>query len=408
MSLLPQWWKRLRLADAATVTLGQSPPGSTYNDLGHGVPFFQGKSDFTDMYAGVRIYTTGGTKFAQTGDILVSVRAPVGPTNITPVDCALGRGLAAVRAKDGVDQRYLLWALRATERELASRGAGSTFPAITGKQLREHVVNVPVLEEQRRIVEVLEDHLSRLGSARRAVSHSQIRLNRLRQSVLNSTLQSARSQDSEVHSIGEIAAVSTGATPLKARDDYYVGGTIPWVTSAELKQGLIGNPIHFITERALSETSVKLFPAGTLLVAMYGEGKTRGTVGELAVAATTNQACAAVQLHDRDPSHRAWVRLALEANYWYLRGLASGGVQPNLNLSLVRQIQLPLPDADVRHSLLNDHDAQDQGRRRLESELRLIEHRESRLRAALLSAAFTGRLTECASGMDMVEEMAGG
>jgi type I restriction enzyme S subunit len=88
---------------------------------------------------------------------------------------------------------------------------------------------------------------------------------------------------------------------------------------------------------------VNLFPAGTLLVAMYGEGKTRGTVGELAIAATTNQACAAVQLTDPDPRHRAWTRLALEANYWSMRRLVSGGVQPNLNLNLVRQIVVPFP-----------------------------------------------------------------
>jgi type I restriction enzyme S subunit len=140
---------------------------------------------------------------------------------------------------------------------------------------------------------------------------------------------------------------------------------------------------------------------------MYGEGKTRGTVGELAIEAATNQACAAIQLHNKDPSHRAWVRLALEANYWQMRRLASGGVQPNLNLKLVRQIKIPLADASIRDSLLRSRDMAELGRRQLESELRLVEQRESTLRRALLDVAFSGRLTRRTSDIDLIEEMAG-
>jgi type I restriction enzyme S subunit len=212
---------------------------------------------------------------------------------------------------------------------------------------------------------------------------------------------------SAMHAVGDIASVGTGATPLKARHDYYENGAIPWVTSADLAQGVINRPTQFITSVALTETNVKLFPPGTLLVAMYGEGKTRGTVGELAIEAATNQACAAIQLHDTDPSHRAWVRLVLEANYWQMRRLASGGVQPNLNLKLVRQIKIPLVDGSVRDSLLGSHEMGERGRRQLESELRLVERRGSALRRALLHEAFSGRLTGRTSDMDLIEEMAG-
>ena len=166
MTDLPKGWRRVPLVDAADVTLGQSPPGHSYNDTGEGVPFFQGKTEFTKTYAEVRKYTTAGTKFAMAGDILISVRAPVGPTNLAPVNCAIGRGLAALRAKNGVDHRYLHWALRATEHELAAHGAGTTFPAVTGKQLKAHPIALPAsLEDQRRIVAILDDHASRLDAA---------------------------------------------------------------------------------------------------------------------------------------------------------------------------------------------------------------------------------------------------
>lgn len=166
MTELPEGWRVVPLIEAADVTLGQSPPGDSYNDTGDGTPFFQGKTEFTRTYAEVRKYTTAGTKFAKAGDILISVRAPVGPTNLAPVDCAIGRGLAALRAKNGVDHKYLQWAMRATEHELAAHGAGTTFPAITGKELRAHPIALPPsLDEQRRIVAILEDHLSRLDAA---------------------------------------------------------------------------------------------------------------------------------------------------------------------------------------------------------------------------------------------------
>ena len=99
--------------------------------------------------------------------------------------------------------------------------------------------------------------------------------------------------------IADIARVGSGATPLKARSDYYLDGTIPWVTSGDLSNSMVREPKQYITEVALRETAVRIWPPGTLLVAMYGEGRTRGRVAELTFEATTNRACAAIVLHDQ-------------------------------------------------------------------------------------------------------------
>lgn len=184
MSELPAGWTRQPLEEVATVVMGQSPPGSSYNTQGRGVPFFQGKADFRAEVASVRVFTTAGTKFAAEGDILFSVRAPVGPSNVSPCLAVIGRGLAAIRAKDGVDQRYLHWAIRASAHILAGAGAGTTFPAVTGGQVRSHPVNVAPLDEQRRIVDTLEDHLSRLDAAENSLDANLIRLEAVRESFL--------------------------------------------------------------------------------------------------------------------------------------------------------------------------------------------------------------------------------
>src|SRR3989304_4718599 len=117
--------------------MGQSPPSSTYNEDGKGLPFFQGKTEFTDLYPEVRKWCSSPNKTARKNDILLSVRAPVGPTNLAPSDCCIGRGLAALSPQKGVSNRYVLYAIRALENELAKLGTGTTFEAVSGKTVRD-------------------------------------------------------------------------------------------------------------------------------------------------------------------------------------------------------------------------------------------------------------------------------
>jgi type I restriction enzyme S subunit len=163
VSELPSKWEIRRLDAIAEIVMGQSPPGSSYNEVGQGKPFFQGKTEFGEVHPTVRKYTTAGTKFAKAGDILMSVRAPVGPTNLADIDCVIGRGLAAIRAKSIVTPSYLRWVLKHLEMDIQSKGTGTTFDAITGETLRGTSVAVPPIDEQNKIVELLEDHLSHLS-----------------------------------------------------------------------------------------------------------------------------------------------------------------------------------------------------------------------------------------------------
>ena len=108
--------------------------------------------------------------------------------------------------------------------------------------------------------------------------------------------------------VGALVDVATGATPLRNHSDYY-GGTIPWVTSGAVNAGFITNATEYITEQAIRETNAKVFPPGTLLVAMYGEGQTRGRVAELGIAAATNQAVAALLFNEDNEFLRPYLKL---------------------------------------------------------------------------------------------------
>ena len=116
---------KCNLGKVSTITMGQSPPSDTYNTEGIGLPFFQGKSDFSSVYPSVRVYCSKPKKTAQPNDILISVRAPVGATNIADSKCCIGRGLAAIAALPNVTfYKYLFYFLRCHEKkieELVSR-----------------------------------------------------------------------------------------------------------------------------------------------------------------------------------------------------------------------------------------------------------------------------------------------
>jgi type I restriction enzyme, S subunit len=141
--------------------------------------------------------------------------------------------------------------------------------------------------------------------------------------------------------LGEVADVFTGATPSRTRAAYW-GGSIPWVTTGDIDFNTIIKAKEHITERAIQETSAKVFNEGTLLMAMYGQGATRGKVARLGLNAATNQACAAIV-----PKHGIvsveYLFQVLAHSYDLVRSMSNSGGQANLSTGIVRQIPIPLP-----------------------------------------------------------------
>ena len=152
--------------------------------------------------------------------------------------------------------------------------------------------------------------------------------------------------------IAELAYVGTGTTPSRTNPGYFNPPDISWVTSGETSQEFITATEQKVSQQALAETNLTVYPAGTLVVAMYGQGKTRGQVTELMIEACTNQACAAIQLVCNDNAHRRYVKYFFEKSYDELRSLAAGGAQPNLNLGKVKETAIPLPPLKEQHRIV--------------------------------------------------------
>jgi type I restriction enzyme S subunit len=164
--------------------MGQSPPSSTYNSCGIGLPFYQGKIDFGKLHPTPRVWCSKPKKTAESGDILLSIRAPVGPTNVCNEKCCIGRGLAAVRYFFCNENMFIFYFFRSIENQISRIGTGSTFSAISKSQIENLSVPLPPLAEQQKIVEEIERRFSVADEVEKAIDNSLKQAERLRQSIL--------------------------------------------------------------------------------------------------------------------------------------------------------------------------------------------------------------------------------
>ncbi len=192
--------------------------------------------------------------------------------------------------------------------------------------------------------------------------------------------------------VEQLCFVDTGATPKRGNERYYSGGTIRWITSGAVNESLILDAQERITEAAIVETNAKVFPVGSLIVAMYGEGKTRGKVSELGVDAATNQACAALVCGHVERATKAYLRAFLEKNYLSLRAAAAGGVQPNLNLAIIKALPVALPPLIEQGEIVSLVDKATVNCGDAGSAVDIEVRRAIALRQSALKAAFSGQL----------------
>jgi type I restriction enzyme, S subunit len=192
----------------------------------------------------------------------------------------------------------------------------------------------------------------------------------------------------------EISNVGTGATPLTSNKSYYENGEIPWVTSSATGTLFVEEPENFITEKALAETNCNLNPIGTLVIAMYGQGKTRGQITELKFEAATNQACATINPYLSNIELRRYVKIYFRKIYLEIRELAQGGAQPNLNMGKINNTVIPLPPIEEQKAIVEKVETLMQKCQALEQEIKTSEANAQMLMQAVLKEAFEGKKEE--------------
>ncbi len=345
------------------------------------------------------------------GDILLST-VRVYLKNAAPVPPQLdgataSTGFCVLRATPQIEPRFLLHTILSDGfvSALSARQSGTNYPAVRDDDVRQMKLNLPPLAVQRRIITMIEEQLTRLTTAESSLDTLTHKLAHLKDLILQEAIagnlaspaHKVKLKDSQDQAwkhvrIKDIAQVGSGATPKRGNPQYWVQGTIPWVTSGQLNEPYVTHPAEFITQKALRETSVKIWPAHTLLVAMYGEGSTRGKCSELLFEATTNQACAAIVMKPGFEGHRSFLKLFLNASYETNRRLASGGVQPNLNLSLVKNLKVSLPPKGLGVSIVEQADRWISGIDQMSRTINRGLEQAVTLRQGILHRALSGQL----------------
>ena len=213
---------KVKLLSYCKIIMGQSPPSSTYNNGGDGLPFFQGKAEFTDLHPIPKKWCSKPKKVAEPNDILISVRAPVGATNIANQKCCIGRGLAAIRYPDC--PKYIFYYFRLIEKDLDKLGTGSTFKAISGNVLKNLEIPFPPLKIQHRIVEKIEELFSELENGVESLKKAKEQIGLYKQSVLRAAFRGELVDGNRKSEIGNQKRVGEIMKAAEPGGEYEVDG----------------------------------------------------------------------------------------------------------------------------------------------------------------------------------------
>lgn len=325
--------------------------------------------------------------------------ATIGKTAILGIDASTNQACAVGVPVEGlIGKEYLYRLLQNEKAAFIEKGKGGAQPNISQAVIKAHEIGLPPLAEQTRIAAKLDELLAQVDTLKARIDGIPALLKHFRQSVLDSAVSGrltedwrGKDADFNVTTIGKVCAISTGKTPKRGQAEYWEDGDIPWITSALTGTKFCSEPEQFVTNLALKECTLKLYQPGTLLMAMYGEGKTRGQVTELKIEATCNQACAAISVNETLVK-KDFVKIRLQENYENVRKQAVGGAQPNLNLEKVREITICLPSMEEQTEIVRRVEQLFTLADQLETKVALAKSRINYLTQSILAKAFRGEL----------------
>lgn len=277
------------------------------------------------------------TNIIPKGNIILATRVGLGKVCQLTFDAAINQDLRGLLLKPGVNADYLYFHLLTAAEALEALGTGATVKGVKVSQVLELPVPLPPLAEQERIVAHLERTLGAIDTMEAKFREMAETAERHFRATLAESF--AALSSAPAAPLGEVCETTSGGTPLKSHKEYYEGGTIPWLRSGEVCKKDIEAAECFITPAGMENSSAKLFPVNTVLVAMYGA--TAGQVGILRFPATTNQAICGIL-----PSTRfvpEFLYYALLQQKAALVRRAVGGAQPNISQEKIREVVLPLP-----------------------------------------------------------------
>ena len=386
---MKQGWEIKKLGEVCIVIAGQSPEGKFYNSEKIGLPFYQGKKEYGEKYIGEpTTWTTKITKEAEAGDILMSVRAPVGPVNFATQKICIGRGLAAIRAGKNIDKNFLFNFLIKHENEIVGN-VGAVFNSINKTQIENLKIPLPPLPEQQRIVSILDECFAAIDKAKTNAEQNLKNAKELFESYLQGVFEK-KGNGWEEKKLGEVCEVVNGGTPKTENLEYW-DGNIKWITPSDLgklKSIIVNNTSKKITDLGLQKSSAKLLPAYSVILS------TRAPIGHLAintVPMSTNQGCRGIIPNKK--INFWYLYYFLKINVKLLDSLGTGATFKELSANALKNVVIPFPKSlEQQQSIVRQLDALRAETQKLETIYKKKISDIEELKKSILQKAFAGEL----------------
>lgn len=274
--------------------------------------------------------------------IIISSRATIGRIAISEVPVATNQGFKNVVVKDfeRVESKFVALALTKLVPQMEALASGATFKEISKSNFETLEIPLPPVEEQRAIVTEIESYQSVVDGCAAVLDHYRPNF--------------IASPDWPTIQLGEVCNIKSGGTPNRSEMDYW-GGEIPWVTTTLINNCVIERANEFITPAGLKNSAAWMVPKGTVLMAMYGQGVTRGRVAVLGIDAAVNQACAALLIKSKSLLPQFLFSI-LQTRYEDLRRIsdARGGNQSNLSAQVLKEYEIPFPPVEIQKQVVTE------------------------------------------------------
>lgn len=403
----------MKLKECCTVVAGQSPESKYYNTEGIGIPFFQGKADFGKLYPTIRVYCSQPTKIAEKDDILLSVRAPVGATNLSPGKVCIGRGLTAIRPSADLDLKYLLYYFRYYEVQLQEKGTGTTFKAITQDIVKNIEIPIPDIDEQKRIVSKIDELFSELDNGVETLKKTKQQLAVYRQAVLKEAFEGrftahipcnvelSWASEEEMKSLptipqewryialSNLGDLGRGKSKHRPRNDpkLFEGGKYPFLQTGEVKAAK-----QYITEysKMYGEFGLqqsKLWPKGTLCITIAAN------IAETAFLGI--DACFPDSVVGFTPYEHIipeYIKYFIESQKLRLWAFAPATAQKNINLDTLENLIVPYCSVEEQQHVIAEIEARMTICDSIEQTVDTALQQAEAMRQSILKKAFEGTL----------------
>ena len=317
------------------------------------------------------------------GDLVMSLTGNPGRVAfIRNESCALNQRVACLRAKT-VSNSYLFYLFNCKEFESTAfaNSTGGAQKNLSTTWLNNYLIPIPSLEEQTRIVGILDTFTSAIDNLKEQIAQRRKQYEYYRDQLLDLE----GKPGVEMKTLGEVGKCVAGATPSTKISEYWEDGDIPWMSSGEVHQGNVTHTASFITQEGYNNSSTKMLPVNTIVIALAGQGKTRGSVAITKIELCTNQSLCGVIINNEKIINK-YIFYYLKTRYNDLRKISSGdGTRGGLNLKMIGSYPIPLPPLSEQQRIVSILDTFEGSIQNLEAQLEQREKQYEYYRNKLLT-----------------------